>query len=70
MAYFNCYGAENDTLKWHFEFASKIFVTWFLLSAMKNGKNTPFLKKNVEDTICMKKKKHPFDIFLDMGAYM
>ena len=40
MAYLNYYGADNDTLKCLFKYASNIFVKWDPLSAMKYEKHS------------------------------
>ena len=52
---FIIHGAENDTLKWCFEYIC--FYYFLLLGTPKvqwKKKNHNFLKKNVDDTVCLK----------------
>ena len=56
MVNFNCYGADNDTLKWSFEY----MLLKFLLRCTPNKvrwkikNSSPFLKKKVHDAACLK----------------
>ena len=73
---FNFFGAENDTLKWHFKYmllSSNIFaygnpkVQWENENKKPNPKPPPFKEKCQTKTMYVW-KTYPFDAFLDKGV--